>query len=219
MPTSNTLPEMRSDQELLTALTNIIPILNAQKATLGLSTQQVTDITNAINTYQSGYNANVTAKNAAKASTTTKDLNRKACMNIILPLCKQWRANLAVPDALLEQLFLAPHNNTPTKTPPVTPTGFKATVDGQGLIKLAWKTTGNKPTGTLYIVETRFSATADWDVDGAASRGAYEYEGVPGQYVAFRVYAQRGKEKSQPTLPIVLWEGGSTSTGVIQLAA
>jgi hypothetical protein len=200
-----------SDAEFVAAMQSALPLINTNKTTLGMTAQQVTDLTTLCNTYIANYNAATTAKAAAKAAVSSKNSSRKTATNSMFSYVKAWRANQAVPDSLLAQLFCAPHNSNPTHNPPTTVTELVALAGGTGEIELKWKR-GNNKSGTQFVVERRSSATADWDFAGVTTKSTFASESTPGQYVAFRVISVRSGKTSAPTAPVILWDNGSSTT-------
>jgi hypothetical protein len=208
--------EFNSDAEFVAAMQAALPLINSNKTTLGMTTQQVTDLTTLCNTYIANYNAAITAKAAAKAAVSLKNTARKSATGSMFSYVKVWRANTAVPDSLLTQLFCAPHNSTPTSTPPVTVTELVALASAQGEVQLKWKRGTNKQ-GTQFVVERRASASADWEFDGVTTKASYATEWAPGDYVAYRVISVRSGKTSAPSAPVSLWDNDSSAT--LQLAA
>lgn len=217
MPNINkTISEIEADLELIAALQNALPVINTNKTTLGLSAQQVTDLTNVCNTYFTQYQTMLTAKQAAKSAATTKDTNKRTAKNAYLAWAKQWRANANIPDALLEQIFVAPHQTPKSTAPPATPTNLQALADMHGQIELRFSKNGNKQ-GTQFIIETRDSATADWALIGVTTKSKYTFSAPVGEYIAMRVTASRGDQLSVPSVPTILWDNGAGNT--LQIAA
>jgi hypothetical protein len=111
----------------------------------------------------------------------------------------------------LAQLFCAPHNSSPTSTPPTTVTELVAFASAQGEVQLKWKRGTNKQ-GTQFVVERRASATADWEFEGVTTKASYATEWAPGDYVAYRVISVRSGKTSAPSAPVSLWDNGSSNT-------
>ena len=166
--------------------------------------------------FDSALTANANAKAAAKLAQQNKDAQVKASRSTLGKWAKTFRANLAISDALLEQLML-PHHSTPgTKTPPTQPLDLVATPDVQGLVTLKWKRNGNR-SGTQFMVETQHAPGGAWSLAGGTTKVRFDFNAVLNEYVAFRVVAVRDGESSQPSLPVVLWSNGQG--GELSLAA
>jgi hypothetical protein len=209
--------EINRDADLVAALQQILPIVSAQKTTLNMTAQQVTDLTNLANGYIAQYGAMNTARAAAKSATASKDTSRRTMANSLYSYVKQWRANPAVSDALLAQLLCAPRNNGGgSSTTPNMPTDLTAFANGLGDIQLKWKPNGNK-SRTVYLIQTRSSAAGAWTTIDAVTKTSYETSATPGEYIAFRLIATRGGKASNPSISVSLWENGNSET--LRLAA
>jgi hypothetical protein len=214
--TNEYLTEILGDPEYVAALQMVLPIINANKTVLNVSTAQYTELSNLVTAYTTQYGTANTAKAAAKSAVAQKDINKKATRTVINSWAKTWRANPAVPDALLESLLIAPHNVIPNHTPPSTPAQLVALADGQGYVELRWKKNGNKP-GTQFVIEKQSEAGNDWDFAGVTTKSKFETSANPGTYIAYRVTAVRAGEHSNPTAAVVLWNNGQT--GALRVAA
>ena len=142
---------------------------------------------------------------AAANAKGSKDSQFKATQAVINKWAKIFRANGNIPDALLDQLMLAPHKPTRTSSAPAKPTSLQATADGQGLISLKWSRTGNT-SATQFVIEYRTSSSAPWAIAGSTNSVKFDYQGTAGTYIAFRVYSQKKTETSAATAPLVFWE-------------
>lgn len=201
------------DPEFLADLNSIISVINANKTTLGISTAEVTSLTNAINNYSTQLTAMNTARAAAKSATVQKNSARESVADLVGSWAKVWRANPAISDSLLALLMMAPHNTPGTSTPPSTPTDLVAMDKGNGQVQLKWKR-GNNPSGTLYWVEFKL-ATGAWKLLVGAKKTATVATCTQGQQISFRVSAVVDEMQSAPTAPVTLWTGG----GALSVAA
>lgn len=216
--TGHYLTNLSSEPEFIQALNTVLPVISAQKTTLGMTAQQVTDLTNLCNAFIASYSTATTAKLAAKSAVATKESQRKAAQNSLFAWVKQWRANTAIPDALLEQLMVAPHKTPGTKTAPTTPTSFQAVPNGLGVVKFTWDRNGNT-SSTTFVIESRKSPTDDWAVAFTTTKTKFELQVTPGQYIAFRIYANRNNTNSVASAPVILWENGGTGSATLKIAA
>lgn len=210
------ITEITADGELNTALNNFNTVCAANAATLALSPADLTAIAAASTGFNTTLNAATTAKAAAKNSVEAKDLQKKSSKATVSKYAKLFRANAAVPDNLLDSLML-PHHKTPgTKTPPAQPLDLTGSADGNGLVSLKWKRNGNI-SGTQFLVETRTDPAGDWTISGSTTQTKFQYQAVPGSYIAFRVTATRRDLLSPPSFPYAFWENGGGMG--LQLAA
>lgn len=204
------------DAQYNPAAQNLVSVATTNKSILGMDVTTLKELTDSVNAFGTQYTAAIAAKAAYKAAIATKDAQRKATEAIVGKYIKIWRANAAVPDALLDQMDVAPHGTPATHSAPTIPTKLLASSDGQGNITLSWKPNGNR-TSTQYLIETRTSPSDAWTLQGATTKTKSTFAWPVGTYFAARLIAQRGNEQSLPTVPVVLWDNGSTST--LELAA
>lgn len=204
------ITEINNDGELNTALQNFSTVCAANVATLGLNPVSLNEISGAASAFNSTFNAATAAKATAKSTVESKDVQKRTSKAIISKYAKLFRATSTIPDALLEQLML-PHHKTPaTKTPPTVPTNLVASADGNGVIKLKWNRNGNSNL-TQFLIESRPSPSGEWQMIGGTTQSKFETVAVPGNYIAFRVSAQRRDLTSTPSTPVILWENGDTN--------
>lgn len=195
------------DGELNTALANFNTVCIANAATLALAPGDLTAIAAASTGFNTTFNAATVAKAAAKNSVEAKDLQKKSSRATISKYAKMFRANLAVPDNLLDSLML-PHHKTPgSKTAPTQPLDLTGSADGNGLVSLKWKRNGNIG-GTQFLVETRTTPGGAWTISGSTTQAKFQYQAVVGSYIAFRVTASRRDILSPPSFPYAFWENG-----------
>ncbi|MBS1715834.1 MAG: fibronectin type III domain-containing protein [Armatimonadetes bacterium] len=205
------ITELSSDGSLNTALANFNALCVQFTAQLSLQPADLIAIAAAASQFNTALNAATAAKQTSKGSVEAKDVQKAASKAVIAKYAKIFRANPAVSDQLLEQLML-PHHKTPgAKTPPTQPLDLVGSADGQGLVTLKWKRSGNIE-GTNFLVEARTAPTGEWTIMGSTTRVKTTFQGTPGDYLAFRVTAVRNKQSSPPSVPFVLWDG-STGEG------
>lgn len=209
---SHYITDKISDAELAVDLASFYTVANNNKVVLGLQAGDITEIQNASTNFNTDLTAWIAAKAAADNAKGVKDTQRATSRAVISKWAKVFRANQAVPDALLSQLMLAPHKPTGSKTPPTQPTDLVANSDGNGNITLRWNRNGNIQ-GTQFIIEYKAAAGDAWAVLSSTSRASFQTTWSPGQYVSYRVIAKRNGQSSAPSTPVVLWDG----TGGLQL--
>jgi len=164
-----------------------------------------------VNGLASQVSAVTTAKLSLKGVVDAKDLQKKTVRTAINNYAKQWRANQAIPDSLLEQLMVAPHNPGKSVTPPTTPSNVKWTASGEGVIRLSWSRNGN-PQATNFVIESRTSPTAAWVPTAVTTKTKEDINATVGSNIAFRITAYRGDLQSNPTPPVIIWENGGSNS-------
>lgn len=217
-PTSQYITQIEADGDLNVALANFNTVCIANATTLGLKPADLTEIAAAATGFNTNLNAWVAARSTANNAKDTKNTQKTTSKGVVSKWAKSFRANPAVPDALLGQLMLPPHKTPGSKTPPTTPLDLVANSTGQGLVKLTWKRNGNTST-TVFQIETRDSVSSPWVMLDSTTKTKYDHQATPGVYIAFRVSAKRGTLTSAPSVPVVLWENGGESATNLKLAA
>lgn len=210
------ITEIDADGVLNSALANFNTVCIANSATLGLNPVSLTEINNAATLFNTAFNNSTASKATTKSVVEAKDIQKKSSKATISKFAKQFRANPAISDALLEQLMLPKHKTPGTKTPPAQPLNLVGSADGNGLISLKWNRNGNRQ-GTQFLIEVRTDPTEEWTIGGGTTQAKFQYQAVPGVYIAFRVIAQRHELNSPASVPFSLWENGGGVS--LQLAA
>ena len=205
--TNSSIPEA----DYVPATINFNGVCIANKSALLLDTTALAEIAKATNDLNTQFTAWIAAQAASANAKGSKDAQFKASRAVINKWAKTFRANTAVPDALLDQLMLAPHKPGRTVSAPTTPTNFKGTTNGEGMVSLQWSRNGNSAS-TQFIIEYRLSPTAPWAIAGASSSVRFDYQGTAGSYVAFRVYAKKKTANSAATAALIFWEDSSSQT-------
>lgn len=206
------ITQITKEADLSVALTSFSATCAANAAALGgLTPAQLTEISGMASNFATSLANLATARAAEQLAMENKNLQLATSKTLLAKWAKTFRANPAISDALLDQLNL-PHHKTPgTKTPPTTPLDLVAGADIQGLVNLKWKRNGNNST-TVFTIETQSELGGDWTIAGSTTKTRFNYQAVPNQYIAFRVYASRNGLYSQPTLPTTLWANGGGQT-------
>lgn len=202
------ITEINADDAYNAAVQNFAVACDANKVALGLTVPDLAEIAGAAVGFGTTLSNLIAAKNAAESAREAKDVQKAATKAIVSKWAKTFRANMALPDALLVDLMVAPHVTPGAKTPPTIPLDLVASSDGQGNIRLQWKRNGNIQ-GTSFVIQIQDSPGGDWQYHGSVSKRTFFTTWEPGSYVAYRVTAIRRGIASAPGLPVVLWLGGS----------
>jgi hypothetical protein len=108
------------------------------------------------------------------------------------------------------QLANIPMPQSPSSMPPPgQPTTFKAVLEPDGALTIAWKCP-NPPgaVGTVYAIRRRISETAPWEFVGAVGVKKFTDHGVPTvSSVSYQVQAQRGAKVGAPSFPFTVLFG------------
>ncbi len=210
------ITDIQADGELNSALANFYNVCNANALALTLTPANLTEIQGASTSFNTDLNASTAAKAAATAAVQAKNTQKTTSKDVVSKWAKTFRANATIPDELLAQLMLPPHSTPGSEIAPTTPTALVASANGDGVTNLKWNRSGNIQ-GTVFVIEKRTSASGAWAIFDTTTRRTFVTISNPGQYVAYRVSAQRNGMTSPASTPVVLWD---TESGVaLQIAA
>lgn len=95
-----------SDPELVNIAQQFRTVANANAAAYGLTVAQITDLTNAIQAFDTSLTAHVTAATAARTARTTKDTSRDVLEQILRSLARSVKSVTTVTEAQLTALGL-----------------------------------------------------------------------------------------------------------------
>ncbi len=198
--------ELRAEPEMVAALTAVIPIIAAHQAELKLSNADLAELQAMSDRFIQSSQAATTAALQLKAALATKDRDKQAAMACIRKWAKVWRADLSIPDPLLERVMASKHRVPGTRRGLLPPANLQAKADGQGYVGLTWETGGN-PRGTLYVIESFDASAQVWRTIGVATSRRFAWSTTPGEQIAFRIRAQRRGRWSEASNEVVLWNG------------
>ncbi len=215
-PTAPYITSIQVDTLLETALTSFAAACAANQAALGLTAPQNTEIQNAATAFVNAMNTMMTQRNLAKNATDNKDWVKKTTKAVVSKYAKIFNSNTAIPDNLLAQLQLPPHKPSKTTSAPAKPMNLLGKADGDGMVSLKWSRNGNIA-GTVFLIETQLSPTAEWTQLGATTKAKFEFQWTVGEYVGIRVTAQRHNQSSAPSTPYVMW-GNAASAPLLKVA-
>lgn len=203
------ITEETSDANLSQAMGTFLANANTNKTVLGLSTSDLTDLSKSFGDFNTSLSAATSAKAAQKSAVQDKTSKKAVARAVIARWAQTWRANPAIPDAILDAMMVPNHQNQGTKTPPTQPTDLTLKVNSVGLITLSWKRNGNT-TSTVFLIETASAANGPWEALDVTTKAKIDYQGTPGEAIWFRVWAKRDGKTSPVSLPISLWSNGSS---------
>lgn len=211
------ITEENIDSQLNVDFPTFISNANKHKVALGLTSADLTAITNALTAFSTGLSASNAAKAAAKAAVTSKNDAKATAKAEISKWAKIWRANQAISDSILDDMMLPPHSTPGTRTAPTTPNNFSFSVTSQGTINMKWGRNGNT-SGTIFNVESSSNGKTGWSVAGSTTKTKFSINGNPGTTVYFRVVAIRNSQSATPTNPIVVWPSSGESFADLKVA-
>lgn len=189
-------------------LGNFITIANANLASLGLITGDITPLSTDKTTFDTTLTDSEAKKAASKATTQAKDTVRKSAEAKARALVKRIQAKADVHDSLKAQLQITvPGSTPPPPEIPLPPVNLVANIIGAGVYQLNWERAGNSP-NTLFVIEQKIGTSPAWLPIFTTTKTKYEHTGNPaGVMIMYRVKAQRGEIQSPPSNVAVVNEG------------
>lgn len=206
---------IRGEAQYAAGVREFADVCAANQDLLGLTAPQLAEIEQAASKFNQKLDAWVLAKATADQAKTDKDEQFTTTRSIVNSYARQFRANMTIPNAILSQLKVAPHDPPKTTTPAITPAGFDAQADGNGAIFMKWKPNGNvRP--TTYQVQYQTTQDGPWMILGTTTKSKFQTQWTAGEFIGLRIVAVRGNSQSLPTTPVALWYG---SQNVVMLKA
>lgn len=202
MPSRDYIPSKEGD--LIPWTENFIAVANANLATLGLATADITAITTKKTDYSAKLNTSIAKQAEAKAATEAKNTSKDALISNIRVLARQIQAKPGVPDNLREQLGLTVPDPTPSPGQIYPPVDLSGNIGVGGLANIKWNR-NNNPHGTTFLIEWSNNYDTGWRIIGTTTKTNYETpltEASGRNY--FRVKAQKGSTVTESSNIIVL---------------
>lgn len=196
------------DSKLISWLASFSSGCANNSSILGLLPAELVTISNASTDFTDQMLISEEAKNAAKAATDSKNVQRRTSVDVARRYAKEFKANPAVPQNILISLGIVTNN---TSGPVVPATNLLAEACSDGINKLAWSNGGNAP-GTIYLVETKEDGQAQWEFLAAITATKFNHtDQIPGEPVWYRVIATRSGVSAAPSNTAVVYGGGGTN--------
>jgi hypothetical protein len=176
-------------------MNNFVEVAGADPAKYGVTTTQVTSISDKSNDLKQKMTARQTADDALKSAVLAQRGSRESVEPELSYLNITIKANPAVSDADKQSIGIEP-NKPPSYTPPARPedlvvNGFE---DNRNVLK--WKRAGNKP-NTQFIIECKKGSVTEFTYLDTTAETSYQHLGVaPGERCVYRVKAKRAGEES-----------------------
>ena len=211
------ITEIQGQAQFADALNSFNAQCIANADSLELTVPQLAEIQQAANKMTQKLNDWFAAKEAAHQAGIDKNAELLTSKGIVAKYAKTFRANPLISDALLGLLMLAPHNPPKTSTPPTQPGQCNATGDIQGFATLKWGRNGNG-SGTIFKIEYRNQPSGPWALLATTLKSTYSYQAIPGEFIQFRIVAQRKGQSSPPSLPATLWDYPSENVVMLKAA-
>jgi hypothetical protein len=200
-----------SEAKLVGWLANFATVASTHVQELGLSTEELTRITNNHTNATTLLNEAKTAVNAAKGAVERKTLGLKAIEKDTRAFVKSFQSRKTVSTDLKKELGISPQDAPHTKTPPAIPTGVEVAPDADGINVVTWKR-GTNVSVTNFIIEAQYPGETQFSVVGNVTATRFVHTGqTPGVTVYYRVRASRHGMMSQPSIAVVAYKAQNPS--------
>ncbi len=209
------ITEENNDGLLAAGMTNFLDQVEKNDTILGVDVDELNAMNAAFNAFKDDFEAQIAAKAALKASTSAKNISKKAAKIIIAQYAQEWKANLAIPDNILDLLNVPNHVNGRVRTPPTQPLNLRLLIGSTGENTLAWDRNGNN-SSTIFNIESASSANGPWTTFDMTTKAKINFSWPQGTTIWFRVNAKRNGQTSPNSQPIALW--ASTSLSKLKVA-
>ncbi len=186
----------KPDDQAANRAAQIIAVLNANAAALGITAAEMASLTAARDEFTTALTASDTALANSKVKVATKNQERRELEDLLRPLVQRVQLNPALTDQMRGDAGLPIRDTTRTFSNPVAPSDLVATGGADGVNSLKWAAAGNT-SGVQYVVEAKAVGALDWSVVDVTSATSYKHTGqTPGFKLEYRVLARRGAAKS-----------------------
>lgn len=193
-------------------MANFNTVCVANAATLGLDPAELAEISGANTQFANAFNAQETARNASLGATALCDQEWSEALAVAAKYNAQFQAIPGISPLLLGQLGLSVPSGGGGTIPVFEPTNLSAIGYSNGVNSLRWNKSGNEG-GTTYVIEASFGDGGTWTIIDTTTVTRYDHQGqTPGEFVRYRVIAQRGQTKSAPSNTASVYEPGLTLT-------
>lgn len=194
-----------SHTEFKSLLEEIIAKANTAPADFGLTA----DVMTAVGNSRAGMNTkiadNISKKDAAKASTSALNAERKSGDELVSELKAMMRLAKMPSEKFLE-IGLDADDVVQTPSAPQTPLDLLVEGFSNGNNNLKFNRNGNKQ-NTIFNVEAKIGGAADFVIVGSTTKTTWVHKNqTPGVKVVYRVRAQRGDDYSDYSNPATVYE-------------
>jgi hypothetical protein len=199
-----------SETEFRAWYNNWSTVAAANSVALGLSPGDVSAINGARTTYTNAVASYVTAHDAARAATESKNEAYAAAFDLVQRWSNQWQANPGISDGLKLSLGLYIRDTTPSPRPIFPISQLSGSGNSVGTVKLRWNRNGNLP-GCTFIVQSR-PVGGTWTFLAVTTKTRLSIMNQGLTPTEFRVLTERRGILSEPSDAIVVYGDGGEST-------
>lgn len=183
---------------------------SADPAAIGLTPQQILDISGATTAAQGSYLAAQQAYNAAKSATATNDTDietMRAVGSSVIASIRAHAKSTGDPNVYVLADIPAPKTPTPAGAPDA-PTNVRGTIDNRGAVELKWD--GSLAFHTFFEVYRMFEGQNAWTLLASVGTKAFTDETIPPgttSAISYFVQARRGDLQSEASEQVTIRMG------------
>lgn len=180
-----------SDAQFLQFAQNFVEVAEANTTALGIDESVIGQMLTRLTQYGNALTARVSAFDAAKAATITKQGKKQQMLDIVRQYANQWQANPSISETLKQELGLPIHDKTPSPRPVFTPTDLYVRTICSGTNWLRWNRNGNYPQ-TVFEIQYSYDNPNSWEWLEVTTKSDFRHtDQTPGRVVYYRVRANR----------------------------
>ncbi|VAX42517.1 hypothetical protein MNBD_PLANCTO03-1338 [hydrothermal vent metagenome] len=187
-----------------------IAVWAADPAAIGLSAQQIGDITSATGTSQASLLAMQEAYNTARSATAINDTDiadMRAIGASLISTIRAYARTSGDMSVYTKADIPAPKTPTPAGTPDA-PTNVTGRINNRGAIELKWE--GTLAFHAFFEVYRMFEGQTQWTLLASIGKKAFEDDSIPPSTttaVQYYIQARRGELRSDPSDPVTIRMG------------
>lgn len=187
-------------------LETFIEAATANAAEAGMKTGELTNLKTMKGELDDFIKAENDAQQAASAANVKMHSKHRTILEKIRSYNTTFKNDKNISDEVKVALGFNLDDEVPSTLEPQAPQNLFAQGFSNGVNSLSWKRSGNNER-TQFIVEAKIGAATDFTMVGSTTRTRFDHEGqTPGAQAIYRVYAQRGKLKSQPSNEAIVYQ-------------
>lgn len=197
-------------QERLDWLSDHLPLWSSNAGEIGLSDDDVSDLTALYASANTSWNTAKTSRNTAKNNTIAANTAFASMNNFLAALVKSIRsyAQATGNQEVYALAGLAPPAPPTPKPVPGIPTDVTTTVDNMGRIVLRWKSTNSAPSsGAAFQVRRKLAGQSKFRVIATVQSRRFTDESIPTGTLSatYIIKGFRGNNAGEPSEPVVVY--------------
>ncbi len=193
----------------------------ADPTAIGLTAEQVADLTPLVGVARASYNAAQAARIASKDATVTFHSDTNAMAAFGRGLIKEIKAfaQSSGDESVYSKASIPPPAAPEPAGPPDTPTDVQGFINGDGAVELSWK--GTLAYSTFYEILRKVDDETTWNLIASVGEKSYIDNTIASGCigVSYRIRAKRGNQTSSGSDPITIRLGVEPENTSLNIAA